>query len=210
VSPDAKDNIARTDLKKLLSSVKNNVHGLLEEMYIDPTGQALARERVPKEVEGGFLRTDGPLVSAHMQTFSIKLGFALYHEVTKKCVPMSGGVAARWFSNVERLDGTFPQSIFDVLLQPETLKQGDFNVSDQFSYQWRIAEGDRMALFFASFRRSFGVLAFVATDRSLLSVDTKHSIRVVTPRNITMLLKTHTLGEMGDTQRPQFWDRCDG
>jgi hypothetical protein len=135
VSPDAKDNIAQTDLKKLLSSVTNNVHGLLEEMYIDPTGQAIARKRLAKEVEGGFLRTDGPLVTAYMQTFSTKLGFALYHAITKRIAPMSGGVAARWFSNVERLDGTFPQSIFDVLLQPETLRQGDFNVSDQFSYQ---------------------------------------------------------------------------
>jgi hypothetical protein len=49
-----------------------------------------------------------------------------------------------------------------------------------------------MALFFSSFRQSFGVLAFVATDRSLLPVDTKHPIHVVTPRNITMLLKGQT------------------
>ena len=104
-------------------------------------------------------------------------------------MPIDGGVTARWFSNVDRLEGTFPQSVFDVLLPAETLRQGKVNVLDQFSYQWRIAEGDRMAMFFASFRHSFAVLAFVATDRSLLNVETEHPLRIVSPGNLMKFLE---------------------
>jgi hypothetical protein len=144
-------------------------------------------------ISGGFLKANGPLVSAHMQTFATKLGFALYYEVTGRIVPNNGGVVARWFSNVDRVEGTFPQTVFDILLPPETLKQGKFNVSDQFSYQWRIAEEDRMALFFASFRHSFAVLAFVTTDSSLFDVHTEHPLQIVSPRNITKFIQPDIL-----------------
>lgn len=115
-----------------------------------------------------------------MRTFATKLGFALYYELTGRIVPIGGGVAARWFSNVDRLEDTFPQSVFDLLLPAKTLMQGKFDVSDQFSYQWRLAEGDRMALFFASFRHSFAVLAFATTDVALFDIDTKYPIPMVT------------------------------
>jgi hypothetical protein len=124
VAPDARDEEERAELKKLLRGVSNNVPGLLEEMDLDARDQVAARNRLPKPADGGFLKTNGPLVSAHMQTFATKLGFALYYEVTGSIVPMDGGVAARWFSNVDRLDGTFPQSVFDYLLPPQTLKAG--------------------------------------------------------------------------------------
>jgi hypothetical protein len=190
VAPDARDEEEEAELKKLLSGVSNNVPGLLEEMHLDAPGKAAARNRLPQPVEGGFLRVDGPIVSAHMQTFATKLGFALYYEIAGRIVPIDGGVAARWFSNVDQLEGTFPQSVFDVLLPAETLRQGKLNVSDQFNFQWRIAEGDRMAMFFASFRDSFAVLAFVTTDRALLNVETEHPLRIVSPRNLMKFLKS--------------------
>jgi hypothetical protein len=193
VAPDARDEEERAELRKLLQGVSNNVPGLLEEMHLDAPEQAIARNRLPQRAEGGLLKANGPLVSAHMQTFATKLGFALYYEITGRIVPTDGGVAARWFSNVDRVEGTFPLSVFDILLPPETLKQGKFNVSDQFSYQWRMAEGDRMALFFASFRHSFAILAFVTTDRSLFDVDTEHPLHIVSPRNITKFMQPDIL-----------------
>jgi len=188
-SPDARDEEEKAELKKLLQGVRNNVPGLLEEMHLGALDQLAAHKRLPQRVEGSFVKANGPLVKAHMQTFATKLGFALYYELTSKVVPTGGGVAARWFSNVDRLEGTFPQSVFDVLLPPQTLKQGKLDVSDQFSYQWRLAEGDRMALFFSSFRHSFAVLAFVTTDRALFDVDTEHPMHIVSPRDITKLLE---------------------
>lgn len=189
VAPEARDDEERNEFAKLLRGVSNNVPGLLEEMHLDEVDQVAARHRLARPLEGGFLKADGPLVRAHMQTFATKLGFALYYELTGKIVPLDGGVAARWFSNMDRLEDTFPQSVFDHLLSPMTLKQGAFDVSDQFSYQWRLAEGERMALFFTSFRHSFAVLAFVTTDRTLFDVETQHPMQIVRPREITKFLR---------------------
>jgi hypothetical protein len=188
LAPDARDAEEKAELTKLLRGVSNNVAGLLEEMQLGEGDQAAARNRLAGPVEGDLLKANGPLVRAHMQTFATKLGFALYHELTGKIVPLDGGVAARWFSDIDRLEGTFPESVFDLLLPPKTLKQGKFDVSDQFKYQWRLADGDRMALFFASFGYSFTVLAFVTTDRTLFDVETNHPVHIVSPRNITKLL----------------------
>ncbi|MET4217335.1 hypothetical protein ACVWWG_004055 [Bradyrhizobium sp. LB7.2] len=188
VAPDAKDEEEKAELKKLLTGVSNNVPGLLEEMHLGADDLSAARKRLPQYAAASFLKTDGPLVSAHMQTFATKLGFALYYELTGKIVPDRGGVAARWFSNVDRLEGTFPQSVFDILLPPLILEQGKFEVSDQFSYQWRLAENERMGLFFASFRHSFAVLAFVTTDVALFDMKTAHPLPIITPRTLKKLL----------------------
>jgi hypothetical protein len=179
--PDAETEFEQAEVKRLLAAVNNNVPGLLQEMHIGKAGQKIARNRLPVGINGGFLRANGPLVSSHMETFSAKIGFALYFELTKRMVPIEGGVATRWFSNYERLQGTFPQTVFDYLLPPNTLRQGIFEVSDQFGYQWRMAEDDRMGMFFAYFRQSFAVIAFVAIDRSLLKANADHPIRIYAP-----------------------------
>jgi hypothetical protein len=188
--PDAVTEAAQREHTRILSSVANNIPGLLQEMQLPEDEQQKARARLPGAApDGGFLRTNGPLVSAHMQTFATKIAFALWYEITKTILPKEGAVAARWFSNVERLDGTFPQSIFDLLLPAATLRQGRFDVSDQFSYQWRLAEGDKVGMFFASFRHSFAVVSFVATDVSNLQVETNYPMTIVRPGDLTDLLQ---------------------
>lgn len=189
LAPDAETDQERDELKKLLRETENNVPGLLQEMHISDAEAALTQADLPQPVSGSFLRANGPLVSAHMQTFATKLGFALYYEATRKVVPGAGAVTARWFSNVERLNGTFPETVFDILLPPQTLRQGKINVADQFLYQWRMTDDDSMAMFLASFRQSFAVLAFAVADRSKLDIDTEHPMRIVTPRNIKTFLE---------------------
>jgi hypothetical protein len=101
-----------------------------------------------------------------MEIFSVKLGFALNYEVTKRIVPPEGGVAVRWFSNIDAMEGKIPATMFDLLMPPETLKQGHFNVSEQFSYAWRLTDDNSMGLFFAWFRMSFAITCLVAKSRS--------------------------------------------
>ncbi len=188
--PDAETEFEKAEMKGLLTAVSNNIPGLLQEMHIGTAGQKIAKNRLAVRINGGFLRANGPLVSSHMQAFSAKIGFALYFELTKRIIPMEGGVAVRWFSNYERLEGTFPHTVFDYLLPPNTLKQGKFEVSDQFGYQWRMAEENQMGMFFAYFRQSFAVLAFVALDKSLLEVETKHPIRIFVPGDLRKVTKS--------------------
>lgn len=189
VAPDATTEEQKSELWRMLRETENNVPGLRDELQLDSIELVAARKRVPLANAGGFLKTSGPLVSSHMQTFATKLGFALYFEATRKIVPLAGGVTARWFSNVERLDGTFPQTVFDYLLPPQTLRQGKINVADQFAYQWRVTEDEGTAMFLATFRQSFAVLAFAVTDRTRLDIDTKHPMRIVAPRNIKQFLE---------------------
>jgi hypothetical protein len=174
------------EMKSIFSAVNNNIPGLLQEMHLSPEQQSAAGWQ---EENGGLHRANGPLVSSHMQTFAFKVGFSLYYELTKKVLPKTGGVVARWFSNVDRLDGTFPQSVFEHLLPPNTLRQGKFGVLDQFAYQWRLAENERMAMFLATFRHSFAVLAFAAVDRCLFDTETKHPFKICAPGELTSILR---------------------
>ncbi len=183
-APDSEMTHDEEEFKKVLGSIKNNIPGLLEEMQISRAGQKIAKRRLA--IDGGFLRVNGPLVSSHMQQFSFKLGLALFYEVTKLIVPPTGGVAARWFSNVERMEGTFPQTIFEFLLPPSTLRQGRFHVSDQFEYSWRVADDSTMGMFFASFRRSFAVVAFASMDATRLLVETNYPVKVIRPEELTL------------------------
>jgi hypothetical protein len=189
--PDSGTDAGRAEMKSIFSAVNNNVPGLLQEMYLSREQQSAAGWR---EQDGGLLRANGPLVSSHMQTFAFKIGFSLYYEITKKVLPKAGGVVARWFSNSDRLDGTFPQTVFEHLLPPTTLRQGKFEVSDRFEYQWRLAEGDRMAMFLATFRQSFAVIAFAAVDRGLLDTETKHPFKICAPGELTSFLKSADRG----------------
>ncbi|MFK4507067.1 hypothetical protein LPJ38_26885 [Bradyrhizobium daqingense] len=183
--PDSKTDAGRKEMKNIFSGIDNNIPGLLEEMYLPREMQSAAGWR---KQDGGLLRVDGPLVSSHMQTFAFKIGFSLYYEMTKRVLPKAGGVVARWFSNFDRLSGAFPQDVFEHLLPSNTLRQGKFEVSDQFEYQWRFAEEDRMAMFLAIFRQSFAVIAFAAVDRSLFDVETKHAFEICAPGELTKLL----------------------
>jgi hypothetical protein len=157
----------QTDLVKLLNAVGNNIPGLLQEMYVGPGGQKIARRSIPKMPAGTrVLRVSGPLVSSHMATFAAKFGFALHFEAIGKPVPMGGGVQALWFSNVQAFREELPSSIIKMLPSRRTLKQGKKQVSDQFEYSFLTTEEGSHSVSYGVFGSSFAVLAASALDRS--------------------------------------------
>src|SRR5262245_21886081 len=159
-------------------------------MHIGRAGQKLARKSIPTEVDGGFLKVDGPLVSAHMQTFAEKVGFALFYEMTKTIVPPEGGVVARWFSNVEALQGKYPREEISRITGPSTtLRQGSKEVSDQFNYTSGLSEDNSIGAFLASFRKSFAVVAFASKLTTSFEVDTKHPMKIVPPKDFLSRLR---------------------
>jgi hypothetical protein len=180
----------KDELKKVFRSISNNIPGLLEEMHIGRAGQKLARKSIPTEVDGGILRVDGPLVSAHMQTFAEKIGFALFYEITKTIVPPEGGVAARWFSNVDVFQGKYPREEISRIVGPSaTLRQGTKEVSDQFNYAYGLSEDKSIGAFLVSFRKSFAVVAFASKFATSLNVETKHPMQLVQPKNFLARLR---------------------
>jgi hypothetical protein len=174
------------EMKGILQAVSNNIPGLLDEMYLGPAERAAAPRTLPSHVEGQLLRANGPLVRSHMQTFAFKMGFALYYEITKQIVPIGGGVVARWFSNVERWRGECPDINFP--MPPTTLKQGRFEVSDQFAYQGGATNDGKMVFAVSYFRASFAVWTFVAADKSVFEVPTRYPMRICEPGRLTVLL----------------------
>jgi hypothetical protein len=122
-----------------------------------------------------------------MRTFSVRLGFALFYEATKTVVPPSGGVGARWFSNVDAWERKLPHKLFDLLLPPSTLRQGSFDVEEQFTYAWRVLDDQSMGVFFSTFRKSFSVVSYASVDAARFE---RHGVeigRIVRPGQLKFL-----------------------
>lgn len=165
--PDSETNLEKEDVRKILRALANNLPSVLNEMHIGHAGQKLARKRTGVEEPGGFLRMGGPLVSKHLDIFACKLGLAMHWASTGNIIPPMGGVAIRVYSNVEAMEGKLPVGLLRLLPAPQTLRQGSWDVENQFQYSIRITDDQTMGLFYATFRRSFGIAAVTAMDRRL-------------------------------------------
>jgi hypothetical protein len=147
-----------------MNEVANNHPGLLVEMY-PGARQRLAIEKPGLGTfEGNGIHADGPLLTAAMNRFAGKLGLALHYHEAGRPVPSGGAVAVRWFSNVEAVQGGIPESLFELVGPPRTLRQGKFHVDDQFKFGSRASDDGALSAHFASFRFSFATVAFVAED----------------------------------------------
>ncbi len=130
------------------------------------------RELLPAEADrlglphgSGTFSTDGPIVSAAMVRFAAKLGFALHWiETGGRIVPAGGAVLARWYTNHNKIEGTFPDRVFSILGPKTSLTQGKWTVEERFSYSFGISDTERMAAYFAAFQFSFATLAFVVEE----------------------------------------------
>jgi hypothetical protein len=167
IYPDTKLETARSEIKRLLTAVGNNVPGLLQEMQVGTGGQKLARRNIPNmPANTAVLRADGPILKHHMLTFGAKLGFALHFETLGTRVPDEGGVQPFYFTNVNAARGELPREVIDVLPDRRTLKQGTKHVSDQFTYSSVSTDEKRHAVFYAVFNDSFSIMAISAFDRT--------------------------------------------
>ena len=165
VLPEAASDLQQRDLKKLLAAVSNNIPQVLIEMNIGRAGEKLARKHhnIPQDMHPFRV---GPLLTAHLETFAAKLGFALHCELRGMPIPSSGGVKPMWFSNLQMLNGEIPEILFQMLPSPSTLRQGAKSAGTQFLYSYAEGESDHM-LYFASFNQSFAVGGITALDRSI-------------------------------------------
>ena len=172
------------ELFNMYRSLPSNVPGLLEELKKPRGSEKIALNRLPANMRnGGLLNVSGPILSSHMEVFCPKLGLALHFDATKKVLTNAGGIATRWFTNFELFTGDFPEDIKNIFQMPQTLVQGRKEVSDQFQYASVRGDSDNLCAYFASFRLSFSVVAFVAQDRRLLENKEK-SFSVISPADL--------------------------
>lgn len=169
LDPDAGDEQGQKDLQKLLTSITNNIPGLLPEMKFGRAGQKLALRQLqlPSVPPGSeIMRVNGPLVASHMTIFAAKLGFALHFEKFGRPVPAEGAVQPMWFTNVQKMADELPTAILNMLPPMQTLQQGRKEVGNQFQYSSLPTAEGRHSVFWGAFRSAFYIMAVTAIDRS--------------------------------------------
>ena len=114
----------------------------------------------------GVLNCDGPILNRAIHRFAAKFGFALHFKITGEILPAEGGVSTWWFTNHQALQGDIPKPLIDQMGPPDTLRQGRWEVSDQFKYSSLATPDGLMSAHFATFRFSFAICAFASVDRS--------------------------------------------
>ena len=170
VYPDTSTAEEELEIQKILKAIHNNNPGLLEELQ--PSRRQ--EDRLPKVDDGlphgvgGALNCQGPLLNRSIKTFGAKLGFALHYVVAGRIVPKHGGIAVMWYTNFDRITGRMPNELFRYLGPPETLRQGRWNVGNQFEYAYAVPETGGTAAYFSTFRQSFAVLSWVSEDATEL------------------------------------------
>lgn len=171
--PDAETESEKQEIERIMRAVQADVPGLLEEMH--PSVRQLKRKsEIPKlrKTGVGVLNCGGPLLNQSIQIFGAKLGFALHYSHTGRIVPKAGGVAVRWYSNVDALENALPNEIMRFMGGIKTLEQGSWNVGEQFSYAYVVSEEKTQAAYFSTFNFSFAVLSWVSEELSDRSSDT--------------------------------------
>jgi hypothetical protein len=148
-----------------LRAVADNYPGLLEEM-MPKAGQVannLSEYRIPS-VGGApvaFLSVSGPIVSAGVTNFGRKLFLALSYKHTGRILPMDGGIAIRWYSNLQIENDEIPEELAPLVSGFPSLKRSNMDLSDQFFYRFGVTDDLKASVYLTFFRRSFAILGYV-------------------------------------------------
>lgn len=181
--PDSSSEIAQKDLEQVFAGLGNNAPDVLRELYMPKAKAKFAAQRFG-DPDGGFLKLDGPLVSAHLEIFAAKLGFAFHFYATGKPIPLGGGVISAGYSNINMLEGNIPDDFISLFGQPKTLQQGIKHVGDQFRFGAVATDGGSMSAGFASFREALAFATFSADQVSKLMVDGRFPTRLFKPGDL--------------------------
>ena len=97
-----------------------------------------------------------------MLAFAAHIGFALHQQISATIIAPGGGAFVKWYSNAQLFDGKLPSEFLNTLGPGRTLTQGRRDVGEQFSYAWAVGEDHQVVGYWATFRHSFAVMAFVS------------------------------------------------
>jgi hypothetical protein len=173
------DDAARAEVAKYMAAVRNEFPGLLEVMRPRTHREYRTAQRKyglilkPDQVSTDlpvFLLSDSRIQNA-VRNFARKLGLALYYKHAGMSVPHTGGVAARWYSNLQVDSDAIPRQLAEILPEFPNLIRGRVELTDQFFYRWGLADTRMIATFLAMFRQSFAIVGFVSADVSDFPAD---------------------------------------
>jgi hypothetical protein len=168
IYPDATTAQGKAEAYERIRTVAHNYPEVLAELQ--PSARQLhnAAKQYGLQPEPGTSYTDlpilsvnGPLVTTAVENFSRKLFCALYYKHTSMILPLTGGIAVRWFSNIQLENDEIPQSLADILAGCPKLERAKTSLDEQFFYGWGVADTKALAAFLAFFRQSFAILGYV-------------------------------------------------
>jgi hypothetical protein len=171
--PDPSTEEEKAEMVKLMRAVAHNYPDVLPEMQPKLRQLRRAAARYGLERPQGKTYADipavsleGPLVNAAVENFSRKLFSALYYKHAEQILCPEGGIAVRWYTNLQVEVAEIPRSLAAVLNGFPKLERSRMNLDDQFFYRWGIADTRNVAGFLAIFRRSFAILGTVQQNAS--------------------------------------------
>ncbi|MER9892393.1 hypothetical protein NKJ40_09840 [Mesorhizobium sp. M0119] len=164
IMPDSRTEAARQEVKRLIGAVLR-IPGFAQEVRpeMDQLGTLLRYRDIAAQLPSwNFLRIDGPIVAKAMTIFASKLGIAMHTATTRRILPLSGAVAVQWYSNLQAYEDKLPKEFLAMCGPGKTLRQGAFQVGDQFRVSSALPSDGLVSGHFAIFRDSFGILMGVA------------------------------------------------
>jgi hypothetical protein len=124
------------DILNLRASLERRAPGVAHEIFREEKSKQVLRRSA-----GGILlpaveiHADGPLLRSYMAVFASKLGMAFYREHVGQPLPLEGAVYSHWY-----LNAGLGQDAADAMLRKlplgAGLRQGKFQVHDQFAYRF--------------------------------------------------------------------------
>lgn len=168
IYPDATTPEGKVEIRERLRAVGHNYLKVLEEMK--PTVRQLrnAARKYGAQPAPGQSHTDlpmlsvrGPLINGTVENFARKLFCALYYKHAGTILPSEGGIAVKWYSNIQIENEEIPRELAPVLPGFSKLERARTTLDDQFFYRWGLTDTRSVASFLAFFRRSFAILGYV-------------------------------------------------
>src|SRR5258708_8413283 len=173
INPEHDTPARRAHSEAKLSAIGNNFPGLLLSMFATPDDRRRALEEHGIPVTPELLSVDFPLIrltdprfSEAVLLFAQKLTLALHYKHTNQIIGTEGGVALRWYTNINVMQGALPENLQRILQMTPTLVRQKTSLNDQFNYQFTVSEDSARSMFLVRFPESFAFVGCGALDRA--------------------------------------------
>jgi hypothetical protein len=171
--PDPSTEEEKAEMGKLMRAVAHNYPDVLPEMQLNVRQLRRAAAKYGLERTQGKTYADipavsleGPLINVAVENFSRKLFCALYYKHAEQILCPEGGIAVRWWTNLQVEAGEIPRSLATVLNGFPKVERSTLNLDDQFLYRWGITDTRNVAGFLTILRQSFVIFGTVQQNAS--------------------------------------------
>lgn len=156
--------------EKCLAAVDDKYPDLLKQMKLSSRQSRVAAKRYGIKKPDGvpfselpLMSLSSPIIDEAICVFGVKLMLALYYKHLGVSLPVSGGIALKWYTNLQISNDEIPDEVITSLNGVSVTQRSKTNLQDQFFYKYGFSN-NHGAGFVAVFRRSFAIVGIVKKD----------------------------------------------